>query len=161
MENDKHLNEIWERIKDKYELVDSFKILNPKLRRYSYVKHNARSRIDCIYIPETESGKIRSTKFVTTPWDDHKIYEINVFHNIDIGLGQWAHNINLLRDETFRKTLGKKWVKFRKVKSDFSNIEDRRDAVNSCIRTIAIGYAQESQKKSYYNCRKSNLSSRI
>ena len=63
IENDKSLNEIWEKIRDKYELADSFRVLNPKLRRYSYVKNNAMSRIDRIYITETEGGKIQNTNF--------------------------------------------------------------------------------------------------
>ena len=58
VENDRDVSEIWAKIRDKYELVDSFRILNPKLRRYSYVKNNAKSRIDRTYITEGESGKI-------------------------------------------------------------------------------------------------------
>ena len=116
IENDKNLNEIWEKIRDKYELVDSFRVLNPKLRRYSYVKNNARSRIDCIYITETEGGKIQNINFYKTPWDDHKIYKINIFDNIDIGPGQWALNVNLLKDPTFMKTIEKNGSSLEKSK---------------------------------------------
>ena len=42
--NDKDISEIWAKIRTKYELVDGFRILNSKLRRYSYVKNNAMSR---------------------------------------------------------------------------------------------------------------------
>ena len=101
VENDKDITEIWAKIRAKYELVDSFRILNPKLRRYSYVRNNAKSRIDRIYIIEGESGKIQNTKFFKTPWKDHKIYKIDVFNNIDTGPGQWALNVKLLNDVTF------------------------------------------------------------
>ena len=47
IENDKSFNEIWEKIRDKYELVDSFGVLNPKLHRYSYVKNYVRSKKLC------------------------------------------------------------------------------------------------------------------
>ena len=38
------------------------------------------------------------TNFIKTPLDDHKIYKINVFDDIDIGPGQWALSVNLLKD---------------------------------------------------------------
>ena len=101
VENDKDISEIWAKIRAKYELVDSFRILNSKLRRYSYVKNNAKSRIDCIYITEGESGKIQNTKFFKTLWEDQKIYKIDVFDNIDTGPGQRALNVKLLNDPTF------------------------------------------------------------
>ena len=69
------------------------------------MKNNAKSRIDRIYITEGESGKIQNTKFFETPWEDHKIYKIDVFDNIDTGPGQWALNVKLLNDPTFLKTL--------------------------------------------------------
>ena len=78
IKDDKSLNEIWENIIDKYELVNSFRALNPKLRRYSYVKNNAKSRIDRIYITETEGGKIQNTNFYKFPWNDHKTYELMI-----------------------------------------------------------------------------------
>ena len=64
VKNDKDISEIWPKIRAKYELVNSFKILNPKLRRYSYVENNAKSGIDRIYITEGENGKIHKTKFL-------------------------------------------------------------------------------------------------
>ena len=142
VENDKDISEIWAKIRAKYELVDSFRILNPKLRRYSYVRNNAKSRIDRIYITEGESGKIQTTKFFKTPWEDHKIYKIDVFNNIDTGPGQWALNVKLLNDPTFLKTLGNEWIEFRKYKNDFQNIKDWWDAAKNYMRTIAVSYAQ-------------------
>ena len=38
IKNYRSLNEIQEKIRDKYELADSIRFLNPKLCRYSYVK---------------------------------------------------------------------------------------------------------------------------
>ena len=96
-----------------------------------YLKNNARSRIDRIYITETDSGKIH----------DHETYKINEFDDIHIGPGQWALNVNYLNDPTFRKTLEKEWIEFRKVKNEFRNIKDWRAAVKSYIGAIGISYA--------------------
>ena len=106
------------------------------------MKNNAKSRIDRIYITEGENGKIQNTKFFKTPWEDHKIYKIDVFDNIDTGPGQWALNVKLLNDPTFLKTLGNEWIEFRKYKNDFQNIKDWWDAAKNCMRTIAVSYAQ-------------------
>ena len=109
IENNKHLNENWEKIRDEYELVDSFRILNPKLRGYFLMSNIARDPEYIAYTsPRLKVERFTRTKFFMTPWNDHKIYKINVFDNIDIGPGQWALNINLLRDRTFRKTLEKR-----------------------------------------------------
>ena len=71
---------------------------------------NAKSRIDRIYITEGESGKIQNIEFFKTPWEDHKIYKIDVFDNTDTGPGQWAPNVKLLNDPTLLKTLENKWI---------------------------------------------------
>ena len=104
------------------------------------------SRIDRIYITETEGGKVQNTNFYKTPWDDHKIYKMNISDNIDIGPGQWALNINLLKDPTFMKTLEKEWIEFRKIKNEFGSIKGWWDAVKCYIRTIAISYAQQKAR---------------
>ena len=121
------------------------------------------SRIDRIYITKTEGGKIQNANFYKTLWDDHKIYKINIFDNIDIGPGQWALNVNLLNDPPFMKTLEKEWIEFRKIKNEFRSIKDWWDAVKSYIRTIAISYSQQKAriKRDYYKCRKPNRSTRI
>ena len=64
-------------------------------------------------------GKFQNTNFYKTPWDDHKIYKINIFDNIDTGPGKWALNVNLLKDPTFMKTFEKEWIEFRKIKNEF------------------------------------------
>ena len=92
----------------------SFRILNPKLCRHCYIKNNVRSRINRIYINETENGKIQNTNFSKTLWDDHKMYRINIFDNIDIGPRQWMLNIKFLSDKEFSKTLENEWMEFRK-----------------------------------------------
>ena len=146
IENDNCLNKIWEKIKDKYNVVDSFRILNPKLRRYSYIKNIVRSRIDRIYLNKTESGKTQNTNFSKTLWDDHKMYRINIFDNIDIGPGQWMLNIKLLSDKEFRKTLENEWMEFRKLKNSFRSLKDWWDAAKNYVRTIAVSYAQKKTK---------------
>ena len=64
---------------------------------------------------------------------------------MDIGPGQWALNVNLLKDP-FMKTLEKEWIEFRKIKNEFRSIKDWWDAIKSYIRTIAISYAQQKAR---------------
>ena len=134
VENDKDISKIWAKIRAKYELVDSFRILNPKLRRYSFVKNKAKSPIDHIYISEGESLKIQNTKFFKTPWEDHKIYKIDVFDNIDTGPGQWALNVKLLNDPTFLKSPENKWIELRKYKTDVQNIKNWWDVAKKLYK---------------------------
>ena len=66
----------------KYELVDSFRILNPKLRGYFLMSNIARDPEYIAYTsPKLKVERFTRTKFFTTPWNDHKIYKINVFDN--------------------------------------------------------------------------------
>ena len=88
------------------------------------MKNNAKSRIDRIYITEGESGKIQNTEFFKNPWEDHKIYKIDVFDNIGTGPRQRASNVKPLNDPTFLKTLENEWIEFRKYINHFQNKKD-------------------------------------
>ena len=106
------------------------------------MKNNTKSLIDRIYITEGESRKIQNTKFFKTTWEDHKIYKIDVFDNIDTRPGPWALNVKLLNDPTILKTLENEWIEFRKYKNAFQNIKDWWGGAKNYMRTSAVGYAQ-------------------
>ena len=56
------------------------------------------------------------------------------------------HNIKLLSDKEFRKTLENEWMEFRKLKNSFRNVKDWWDGAKNYVRTIAVSYAQKKTK---------------
>ena len=93
----------WKIVKTAFYLNDTFRNINPQIRRYSYVAKNKRSksRIDKIYISGSKAGKVLKQSFKETPWDDHKIVSVELCQSIDRGPGQWALITDLLRDPNF------------------------------------------------------------
>ena len=88
----------WKAVKNTFDLNDTFRNINPQIRRYSYVAKNkkSKSRIDRIYISGSEAGKVLKQNFKETPWDDHKIVVVELSQSMDRGPGQWALNTDLL-----------------------------------------------------------------
>ena len=52
-------------------LKDSFRIFNPQSKIFSYIRSNAASRLDRIYIPATIQHKQISSKYVPLTFSDH------------------------------------------------------------------------------------------
>ena len=86
-----------ESVKNTFDLNDTFRNINPQIRRYSHVEKNKKrkSRIDRIYISVSEPDKVLKQNFKETPWYDHKIVVVELSQSIDRGPGQWALNTDL------------------------------------------------------------------
>ena len=67
-------------MKSAFDLVDSFRVINPLCRRYTFTHANkrSRSRIDRVYITDSESGKVIPHNFIETLWwNDHKVVQVD------------------------------------------------------------------------------------
>ena len=80
LEKDRYLFSEWKSLKDDYDLIDAFRVLNPLIRQYSFTHPNKknRSRINRIYLSDKESGRVLRHNFTDTPWKDHKIISLDL-----------------------------------------------------------------------------------
>ena len=67
-------------VKNAFDLNDTFQNINPQIRRYSYIakNKNSKSRIDRIYISDSEAGKVEKQNFKKIPWDDRKLVVVEL-----------------------------------------------------------------------------------
>ena len=111
----------WNDVKYDSDLIDTFRVVNPLCRRYTFTHANkrSRSRIDRVYITDSESGKVLRHNFMETPWNDHKVVQVGVSDSTERGPGQWALNTDLLKDSSFLRT---QRAIFAKTKSEFLTV---------------------------------------
>ena len=114
----------WNDVKHDFDLVDTVRVVNPLCRRYTFTHANkrSRSRIDRVYITDSESGKVRRHNFIETPWNDDKVVQVDVSESTERGLGLWALNTDLLKDPSFVREIGTQWAIFAKIKSEFPTV---------------------------------------
>ena len=64
----------WNEVKSAFDLVDTFRVINPLCGRYTFTQANkrSRSRIDRVYVTYSESGKVLRHNFIETPWNTIK-----------------------------------------------------------------------------------------
>ena len=70
----------WNDVKHDFDLTDTFGVVNPLCRRYTFTRANERSRskIDRVFITDTEFGKVLRHSFITTPRNDHKVVQVEL-----------------------------------------------------------------------------------
>ena len=143
LEKDRQVLFDWNKIKTDFDLVDTFRILNPLSRRYSFTHQNkkSRSRIDRIYVTDKESGKIMRQGFIDTPWRDHKIITVEMNETSERGPGQWALNTDLLKDPKFLEEVEDQWKYFAQAKDKFASKLAWWDRAKAMVKTIAMIYS--------------------
>ena len=130
----------WNDVKSAFDLVDTFRVINLLCRRYTFTHANkrSRSRIDRVYITDSESGKVLRHSFIETPWNDHKVVQVDISDLTERGPGQWALNTDLLKDPSFFHEIGTQWAIFSKTKSEFRRVLEWWDRAKAVVKTIAL-----------------------
>ena len=128
-------------VKDDFDVIDTFRAVNALCRRYTFTHADkrSRSRIDRVYITDSESGKVLRHNFIETPWNDNKVVQVEVSDSTERGLGQWALNTDLLKDPFFFvKSEHTQWAIFAKTKSEFPTVLEWWDRAKAMIKTIVL-----------------------
>ena len=143
LEKDRQVLFDWNKITTDFDLVDTFRILNPLSRRYSFTHQNkkSRSRIDRIYVTDKESGKIMRQGFIDTPWRDHKIITVEMNETSERGPGQWVLNTDLLKDQKFLEEVEDQWKYFAQAKDKFASKLAWWGRAKAMVKTIAMIYS--------------------
>ena len=130
----------WNDVKQDFDLIDTFRVVNPLCGRYTFTHANkrSRSRIDRVYITDSESGKVLWHNFIETPWNDHKVVQVEFTDSTEREPGQWAPNTDLLRDSSFLREIRTQWAILTQTKSEFLTVLEWWDRAKVMIKTIAL-----------------------
>ena len=86
-------------------LVDPFRVRNPKRRYFSYIhtQHNAKSRIDRMYVNEEMCGNIFHYKHTAQAlWPKaHRLVSFSIRESAERGPGFWKMNTSILTDRAY------------------------------------------------------------
>ena len=105
---------------------------------FTHANKRSRSRIDRVYITDSESGKVIRHDFIETPWNDHKVVQVDIRDLTERGPGQWALNTDLLKDPSFLDEIGTQWVIFSNTKSEFPTVLEWWDRAKAMVKTVAL-----------------------
>ena len=125
-------------MKHDFDPVYTFRVVNLLCKRYTFTHayKRSRSRIDRIYITDSESGKVLWHNFIETQWNDHKVVQVEVSDSTERGPEQWALNTDLLN--SFLREIGTQWAIFAKTESEFLTVLELWDRAKATIKTIAL-----------------------
>ena len=102
-QTDKIYKGTWLNLQIKFNLLDTFRILYPKRRLYTFSQTggNSKSRIDRMYVSADLAGRIQKIDFENNKYSDHKVVRSVLGKNVEIGPGTWIFNNTLLKDDNF------------------------------------------------------------
>ncbi len=107
---DKTLSTPWTQLVTDLDLTDPFRNKNPKRRMFSYIHtmHNAKSRIDRIYVSDTFANNIITYKHTQTPFTmAHKVVSFTLKEGVERGRGFWKMNTSILTDRAYQLIIEK------------------------------------------------------
>ena len=140
----KKLDEEWRNIRNRINIVDPFREHHPELRVFSFESKDKRrrSRVDKIYVDETESNSITKNIYSRTPFDDHKILEVHYDSNKQKGSGIWKLNISVLKDESYIRRMKEAIQRVEIRMKDENNHTKKWDILTMVIQTVSIQYTK-------------------
>ena len=81
-------------------LVDIWRVRNPVLRRYSFLRRHQASGIDMWLVAEYISGKVGKAEIIPGIWSNHSIVSLEIsLMSLGRGPGWWKFNNCLLKDK--------------------------------------------------------------
>ena len=147
-QKDSILSRAWTELTSSLDLSDPFRIRNPKRKMFSYIhtQHNAKSRIDRVYINDENVSNIFYYKHTPTPWPKaHRLVTFTVRANVERGPGFWKMNTSILSDRAFTSIV-------ESTINDVSalSIQDPIERWLIFIQTIRLEAQVYSSRKRYY-----------
>ena len=144
---DRTLRDTWLQFLDCNDITDPFRVRNPKRRMYSYIhtQHNAKSRLDRVYLNDERSGDLQKYKHTPTPFlKTHRIVSFSICKTGQRGPGYWKMNTSIISDSVYTKIV-------EETSKDVARLE--ADAIEKWlifIETIRIETRYYCNKKRYW-----------
>ncbi len=89
---------------DVFNLVDTWRAVNPNSRRYTWHARGISSRVDYLFISEHLLNEVNECKINPGLHSDHSILSLELNTNkINRGKGLWKFNLKLLKDMDYVK----------------------------------------------------------
>jgi len=140
--------------------IDTFRHLHPTTRSFTFTGiSNYRSRLDRIYIHETESDKISNAEIIPTCFSDHDIFIIDIHigsshGRVRWGRGLWKYNKNILTDLNNMKMMERMWHQHVVQKCQYNNLidwweEGKRKIKNLCIELGKLAKKNTNERKQF------------
>ncbi len=73
-------------------LVDSYRFLYPHLPGYTFIRNNGASRLDYIFVPESDKSKILEVNIVPVPSSDHVGVSVDLLIDKNSAVNKNTHN---------------------------------------------------------------------
>ena len=137
-------------IQEELNILDSFRLTNPKRRLYSYhhTDGKSKSRIDRIYVDVSLSGRAEATKLEHSQFSDHKIVRLRMGNNIERGPGSWIFNTSLLDDSNFCNRMITIFREAEIIKPSYASKKMFWDYLTMLIQSETVQYSvKKSQEK--------------
>ena len=105
--SDKLVYQIWEKLTIDLQLSDAFRAKNPKRRMFSYVhtSHNAKSRLDRVYVSDKSVNDIVKYHILTQFVKSHRIVTFSIRENVERGPGFWKMNTSIIPDQAYERVI--------------------------------------------------------
>jgi exonuclease III len=139
----------WTELEDECNLLDSFRITNPKriLYTYTHTDKKAKSRLDRMYVSTDLASKIEASHFDTSCFSDHKIVRVRVANKVERGFGSWIFNNSLLKELEFVTLLRNELRSSANIKHTYESRREFWDFLNMNIQSVARMFATEKAEK--------------
>jgi hypothetical protein len=130
-------------------VIDSFRISNPKRRLYSYYHTDgkSKSRIDRIYTGVELSLRVEATHLEFSKFSDHKILRLRIGNNVERGPGSWIFNTTLLNDTYFCNKMVNEIRASGNFKHSFTSKRNFWDYLKMNMQSEAIQYSSDIAKE--------------
>ena len=154
----KYIN-LWEEFTSQFDLIDTFRITNPRRRQYTFSTPNekSKSRIDRIYMSRMNTGLVHSNVFQNTLLSDHKVVILNFKSEVEMGPEYYVFNNDLLKDSLFVDEMKKEIKESDELLTKLGSQRDIWDVFKNIIINKARTYAMQKSmitKNLLYTLRK-------
>ena len=132
---------------DRHDLFDKWRNNNPKTKRFSFHRGNAKPRIDYIICSNSLTSKLLDSKINHFPFSDHDICTVKVkIEDIERGPGIWVMNLNTIKSETFISAFNTWWPTWKNQINRFETIQEWWEVTKTKIKILTIDISKQINK---------------
>lgn len=154
---DKMIHPIWQDFLSRKCMVDPFRLQRPKMKTYSFVSPQGKSRGDRMYISDERAATVRNYRHISTAFAGaHKLLTFEMQSDQDIGPSTWKMNSSVLDDPKFTDEIEIVMVDLSEL--DLNPI-DWWDLFIMVVQGVSISYSKRKAK--IKNCLKRHITSKL
>lgn len=99
---DKMIHPVWQDILSKTCMIDPFREQRPKMKVFSFVSQQGKSRGDRLYISDSQVASVRNFRYIKSCFAGaHKLLSFELQSDQEIGPSTWKMNSGVLNDQEY------------------------------------------------------------